>query len=156
MQADHWPWWLGACALSGVAVVHVLVLGRPLGVSGLVERAVRGPDGRSSNLLFLGGLVLGGLLAAWTGGAGSEAAVGSIHIAALSDATLRGLALFGGSVLVGLGTALAGGCTSGHGLVGCARLQPGSLVATASFFGTAVAVSLAWAHLAGSTAGAQP
>ncbi|MFC4150057.1 YeeE/YedE family protein [Micromonospora mangrovi] len=54
-------------------------------------------------------------------------------------------ALFVGGVLVGFGTRLAGGCSSGHGLNGCGRLQPVSLVATAVFFGTAVLVSfLLW------------
>lgn len=53
--------------------------------------------------------------------------------------------LFAGGVLVGFGTRLAGGCSSGHGLYGCGRLRPISLVATAVFFGTAVAVSfLLW------------
>ncbi|MFG3117332.1 YeeE/YedE family protein [Streptomyces sp. NPDC048197] len=53
--------------------------------------------------------------------------------------------LFVGGVLVGFGTRLAGGCSSGHGLNGCGRLRPVSLVATAVFFGTAVAVSfLLW------------
>ncbi|MEV0154237.1 YeeE/YedE thiosulfate transporter family protein [Micromonospora sp. NPDC050686] len=54
-------------------------------------------------------------------------------------------ALFVGGVLVGFGTRLAGGCSSGHGLNGCGRLQPVSIVATAVFFGTAVLVSfLLW------------
>lgn len=53
--------------------------------------------------------------------------------------------LFTGGVLVGFGTRLAGGCSSGHGLNGCGRLDPVSIVATATFFGTAVAVSfLLW------------
>lgn len=53
--------------------------------------------------------------------------------------------LFAGGVLVGFGTRLAGGCSSGHGLSGCGRLRPVSLVATAVFFGTGVAVSfLLW------------
>lgn len=53
--------------------------------------------------------------------------------------------LFLGGLLVGFGTRLAGGCSSGHGLSGCGRLQPASIVATATFFGTAVAVSfLLW------------
>lgn len=51
------------------------------------------------------------------------------------------LLLFGG-FLVGFGTRMSGGCTSGHGLSGCSRLQPGSLVGTAAFFGTAVVTSL--------------
>ena len=54
-------------------------------------------------------------------------------------------ALFIGGVLVGFGTRLAGGCSSGHGLNGCGRLQPVSIVATAIFFGTGVLVSfLLW------------
>ncbi|MCN9244250.1 YeeE/YedE family protein [Streptomyces sp. RY43-2] len=53
--------------------------------------------------------------------------------------------LFLGGVLVGFGTRLAGGCSSGHGLSGCGRLQPVSIVATAVFFGTAAGVSfLLW------------
>ncbi|MGW4821042.1 YeeE/YedE family protein [Streptomyces sp. NPDC004227] len=53
--------------------------------------------------------------------------------------------LFLGGVLVGFGTRLAGGCSSGHGLNGCGRLRPVSIVATAVFFGTAVGVSfLLW------------
>lgn len=53
--------------------------------------------------------------------------------------------LFVGGVMVGFGTRLAGGCSSGHGLSGCGGLRPVSLVATAVFFGTAVAVSfLLW------------
>lgn len=53
--------------------------------------------------------------------------------------------LFVGGVLVGFGTRLAGGCSSGHGLNGCGRLQPVSIIATAVFFGTAVLVSfLLW------------
>lgn len=53
--------------------------------------------------------------------------------------------LFVGGVLVGFGTRLAGGCSSGHGLNGCGRLSPVSLVATATFCATAVVVSfLLW------------
>jgi hypothetical protein len=49
--------------------------------------------------------------------------------------------LFVGGALVGFGTRMAGGCTSGHGLTGCSRLRPTSLIATAVFFGAAVATS---------------
>jgi uncharacterized protein len=51
-------------------------------------------------------------------------------------------ALLGGGLLVGFGTSMAGGCTSGHGLCGAARLQRGSLLATATFFGVGAAVAL--------------
>jgi uncharacterized membrane protein YedE/YeeE len=45
-------------------------------------------------------------------------------------------------VLIGYGAKLAGGCTSGNGLSGTAMLSPGSLVATGSFFATAIVVNL--------------
>jgi uncharacterized membrane protein YedE/YeeE len=50
--------------------------------------------------------------------------------------------LFVGGVMVGFGTRMSGGCSSGHGLTGCSRLHPVSLVATAVFFAAAVVVSL--------------
>ncbi|WP_030955980.1 YeeE/YedE family protein [Streptomyces sp. NRRL S-481] len=62
-----------------------------------------------------------------------------------ADSAIMIAVLFVGGVLVGFGTRLAGGCSSGHGLSGCGRLRPVSIVATAVFFGTAVAVSfLLW------------
>jgi uncharacterized membrane protein YedE/YeeE len=50
--------------------------------------------------------------------------------------------LFVSGLLIGLGAKIAGGCTSGNGLSGNAMLSPASLVATATFFGTAIAVTL--------------
>jgi len=52
------------------------------------------------------------------------------------------ITLFVGGLLVGVGTQMAGGCSSGHGLSGCAQLSVPSFKATAVFFGTAVLVSL--------------
>jgi hypothetical protein len=51
-------------------------------------------------------------------------------------------ALFFGGAMVGFGTQMAGGCTSGHGLSGCARLIPASLISTATFVASAVIISL--------------
>jgi uncharacterized membrane protein YedE/YeeE len=49
--------------------------------------------------------------------------------------------LLGAGVLVGFGTRMAGGCTSGHGLCGVSRLQKGSLLSTVAFFGAGVVTS---------------
>lgn len=57
------------------------------------------------------------------------------------DGPLMWPTLFVGGVMVGIGTRMAGGCSSGHGMSGCSRLQPVSLLATSVFFGTAVVVS---------------
>ena len=55
-------------------------------------------------------------------------------------APMAALAL--GGLLVGFGTRMSGGCTSGHGLCGTSRLQPGSLLATVAFFGAGIGVTL--------------
>ncbi len=50
-------------------------------------------------------------------------------------------ALAAGGLLVGIGASVSGGCSTGHGLSGCSRLQPAGVAATATFFATAVACS---------------
>lgn len=50
--------------------------------------------------------------------------------------------LFVGGLFVGIGTQMAGGCSSGHGLSGCANFSLASVIATVFFFGTAVLVSM--------------
>lgn len=90
---------------------------------------------------------LGGLIAAFTSGRFKlrfDMGQGFRDIVTPSPLTMVAV-LFAGGVLVGFGTRLAGGCSSGHGLSGCGRLRPVSLLATAVFFGTAVVVSfLLW------------
>ncbi|WP_422768800.1 YeeE/YedE thiosulfate transporter family protein [Plantactinospora sp. WMMC1484] len=92
-------------------------------------------------------IFMGGLLAAVTAGRFDlrlDMGDGFRDIVTDSPLQMVGV-LFAGGILVGFGTRLAGGCSSGHGLNGCGRLHPDSLVATAVFFGAAVVVSfLLW------------
>ncbi|MEV6591774.1 YeeE/YedE thiosulfate transporter family protein [Streptomyces acidicola] len=92
-------------------------------------------------------IFLGGFIAAVTSGRFQlryDMGPGFRDLVTANPITMVAL-LFVGGVLVGFGTRLAGGCNSGHGLNGCGRLRPVSIVATAVFFGTAVAVSfLLW------------
>jgi len=101
------------------------------------------PDTAATHLVFLGSLALGGLLSfVLAGGGAPSAALRSASFTALfGSGPLAWAVLLGGGVLVGFGTRMAGGCTSGHGLCGVSRFQPGSLVATAAFFGMGIAVS---------------
>lgn len=102
----------------------------------------------SQSLLFLVGIVLGGTL--WAVVTQPTVAVELVPtglFATLFGEQLQWAALFFGGALVGVGTAMAGGCTSGHGLVGCGRLQIPSLIATACFFGTGIAIAFAVKHL---------
>jgi hypothetical protein len=93
--------------------------------------------------LFLASLFVGGLIAAL--GSGTHritSGLRSAELAALGGSGVGQLALLlAGGAFVGFGTRMAGGCTSGHGLCGVSRFQLGSLVTTAAFFGTGVAVS---------------
>lgn len=104
--------------------------------------APRGSLPRSAHLTFLVMLAVGGALGALVQGSWRlRFDLGAVHEALTGGGALSVVVLLVGGVLVGFGTRMAGGCTSGHGLSGCSRLVPASLVATASFFGTAVAVA---------------
>jgi len=66
----------------------------------------------------------------------------SMHSRIFGDTWEVWLALLFGGMMVGFGTQMAGGCTSGHGLSGCARLIPASLLATLVFMVSAVFLSM--------------
>lgn len=95
--------------------------------------------------VFFASLALGGLVSALL--AGTFEASWTLHGAGFTSTFGRGpgacAALLFGGLLTGFGTRMAGGCTSGHGLCGVSRMQPGSLLATAGFFGAGILVSLA-------------
>jgi uncharacterized membrane protein YedE/YeeE len=169
MNSTYWPWWLGGTALAIVAVLHPLLIGRPLGVSGVLERALArvlggrdestddtssqtppdakpqaAPVRKGSDFLFLAGLILGGALAGW--GNPTVARVAGSGLSPefhriFGQGALGWIVLLVGGALVGFGTRWSGGCTSGHGLSGVGRLHPSSLAATATFFGVAIGVS---------------
>ena len=98
---------------------------------------------------FLLALAAGGLLSRLVGGGQlSGAGLGPEFQRLFGEGPRAVLVLAVGGGLVGLGTSLADGCSTGHGLTGSARLQPGSLLSTASFMASAVAVSLVAGWLA--------
>lgn len=95
------------------------------------------------HVTFLLALMLGGLIAAWSSGQFAlRLDLGATHQSLFGSGWTAWLVLAVGGGLVGFGTQMAGGCTSGHGLSGCSRLVPASLLATGAFFGMAVLVSL--------------
>lgn len=102
-------------------------------------------------VLLLGALTLGGLLSSLTSGTFAwSTTLRSDMFSRITHGSpaLSVLALVGGGALVGFGTRMAGGCTSGHGLCGLSRFQKGSLVSTAGFFGAGIAISFLLARLA--------
>lgn len=115
--------------LIGLSVVALLLAnGRLAGISGIFASAIdrSAPVGdRSWKFAFLAGLVLAGSVAA---------AVSPSAFAFEIERSLPALAAAG--LLVGYGTRLGGGCTSGHGVCGNSRLSLRSMVATMTFIGT--------------------
>lgn len=127
---------VGGLMIGTAGAVLLLANGRIAGISGILGAVL---EGRSlgEGLAFLAGLVGVGALVAL--------AVGTPSIGVTSSAPL----LLAGGLLVGFGTRLGGGCTSGHGVCGIARLSPRSLAATALFMGVAAATVFVMRHLLG-------
>jgi uncharacterized membrane protein YedE/YeeE len=104
--------------------------GRVAGISGILGGLLsRGAGDRSWRLAFLAGLIGAPLLFAASG-----------NLPAEPDMPASWLVIVVAGLLVGFGTRLGGGCTSGHGVCGVARLSPRSLAATAIFLVAAVVV----------------
>jgi len=115
-------------------------LARPISAPKRVQAA--GGLRWTAQLTFLLAMMLGGFLAAIaTGHFEIRFDLGSVHTGLFGTNWHEWMTLLLGGILVGFGTQMGGGCTSGHGLSGVSRLTPASLVATALFFGSAVAVS---------------
>ena len=103
----------------------------------------RSPQGPAMRAAFLAAIVVGAFVASLaTDQFGWRESFGPVFEGFVGTGAGSWLLLLGGGVMVGFGTRMSGGCTSGHGLSGCGRLQPGSLVGTATFLGTAVVFSL--------------
>ena len=116
--------------MTGVAAAIMLIgLGRIAGVSGLAARAVgftQGGAPRSVAIAFILGLPLGALVVALlSGGVPASYPAPALLIVA--------------GLIVGYGTRLGSGCTSGHGVCGVSRLSRRSLTATALFMGSGFA-----------------
>lgn len=117
---------IGGLMIGLAAAIMLLGLGRIAGVSGLTARAIGLTDGgapRGEAAAFVVGLPLGAFLVAQVLGGVS------------ADFPTIGPLILGG-LIVGYGTRLGSGCTSGHGVCGVSRLSPRSLLATAAFMGS--------------------
>lgn len=119
-----WASLAGGLLLGLASALFILFNGRILGISGIVGGLLRPVRGDTAwRLTFLLGLFVAPLL---------YAGVAALP-AARMDAGWGIVALAG--LLVGIGTRVGSGCTSGHGVCGLSRLSPRSLVATLSFMG---------------------
>ncbi|MFC7538111.1 YeeE/YedE family protein [Sphingomonas sp. GCM10030256] len=132
---------IGGGLLIGTAAALLLLLtGRIAGVSGMVATATRmGAGGTpwSAATAFLVGLPIGAVLIALL--------VRTPEVMVTSSVPL----LIVAGLLVGFGTRLGNGCTSGHGVCGMARLSPRSIAATATFMASAASTVFILRHVIG-------
>ena len=115
---------MGGVLIGLAAATMLLGLGRIAGVSGMAARATGIADSgapRNIAIAFVIGLPLGAFLVARL--------FGEVQVSFPTSL----LPLIAGGLLVGFGTRLGSGCTSGHGVCGLSRLSPRSMVATALF-----------------------
>ena len=125
--------------LIGISAVLLLATtGRIAGISGILASLLPPKPASDTGwrLAFLGGLVSAPVFLQWstgTSGLGPPAVNMSMLVAA--------------GLLVGFGTVLGGGCTSGHGICGIARLSPRSFAAVAIFMACAVGVVFVVRHV---------
>jgi uncharacterized membrane protein YedE/YeeE len=124
-------------ALIGLAAVLLMLLnGRIAGVSGILGSALVRERDSGWRVAFLAGLIAAPLL---------MGALGDPLPAPRLPASWA--VVIAGGLLVGFGTRLGGGCTSGHGVCGMARLSPRSIAATCMFMATAMVVVAVMRHV---------
>jgi uncharacterized protein len=129
---------IGGALIGLSAVLLMLLAGRIAGISGIVGESLNPGSDKGWRLAFLAGLVAVPLLAALFG----------FPAVAPSMPNSLGLIVVSG-LLVGFGTRIASGCTSGHGICGIARVSPRSLAATAIFMASAIVVVFLTRHVVG-------
>lgn len=125
------PGLLGGLLIGLAAVLLLWSNGRIAGISGILNGAVSpGTVDRAWRWVFLLGLLAGGFAYQWLAGAGL---LGE-HFTTIAPRTnMPTWLLLLGGLIVGFGTRMGGGCTSGHGVCGMARFSLRSVVATCTF-----------------------
>ncbi|WP_423251918.1 YeeE/YedE family protein [Vibrio alginolyticus] len=122
------PWMslLGGIIVGVSAITLMLFTGKTAGISGILNGAVESAD-RVWRIVFLIAMVLGGVFAVYVlGGHVPDQYSGSLIL------------VIAAGLLVGVGTRIGNGCTSGHGICGIGRFSIRSVVATCTFMATAM------------------
>lgn len=140
------PWFVVGPGLGLLVVGLYAIANKPLGATGAylqtMSLVVKRQSSEPWRVAYFGGLFLGAVLAtSLRDGAAFQFGLG---YGALGDAfPVSGLIaiLLGAGFLMGFGGRWMGGCTSGHGLCGVSALAVGSVLATVTFFSTAVATT---------------
>jgi uncharacterized membrane protein YedE/YeeE len=117
---------VGGLLIGVTATIYLLTIGKVIGISGILSQLLFNKE-RFLPFLFIAGLIIGG------------SAYGILTEQTVAFPENRSpLLLIISGLLVGYGTRLGGGCTSGHGVCGISRLSPRSITATLIFMLTAI------------------
>jgi uncharacterized protein len=128
MAEFNWIAGLLGGVLIGISATVLLALnGRIAGVSGIVQRAIVAPRSDLWRWYFLGGMLIGGLI--------YESLIATRPT---PRSLIAPIAILVGGFLVGFGTSMSNGCTSGHGVCGLGRLSLRSWVAVGIFLSSAI------------------
>ncbi len=132
---------IGGILIGLSAVILMAGIGRIAGISGIFASFITGSwsGANAWRGIFIAGLLLGTVLAAVFGLVDADAIAFPGNL----------LTTIVGGLLIGAGTALGTGCTSGHGICGNARLSPRSMVSTAVFMAAAIATVYVLRHVIG-------
>ena len=130
---------IGGVLIGLSAVLLMLLTGRIAGISGIFSGLLnlRGED-KSWRIAFIAGLILAPIIAGWIG-----------YGRAPPTLPENWVIIVAAGLLVGFGTRLGGGCTSGHGICGIGRLSMRSVTATIVFMVTAVITVAITHHVVG-------
>ena len=125
------PAFVGGVIIGLAVVLFFVGNGRLAGVSGIANNFLTSKKNRIDNLLFLIGLVIGPII--------FSIFINNQIPFLITDSFP--LIVFGG-LLVGIGTRVSGGCTSGHGICGIGRFSLRSIIATITFISTGIVTVL--------------
>ena len=117
---------VGGSLIGFAAFLFFAFNGRMAGVSSIASRSIINNKNRFDNILFLSGLIIGPVIYSLSGKSIESVLTNSFPL------------LIAGGLLVGFGTKLGNGCTSGHGVCGISRFSIRSIVATIAFITTGV------------------
>lgn len=130
---------LGGVLIGASASALLLLEGRVAGISGIVGGLFTPKAGDIGwRLAFLGGLVLAGI-------GGTLLAPSTVAVEVIRAPWMLMVA----GLLVGIGTRLGNGCTSGHGVCGLSRMSPRSLASVVTFMAVGAAVAVAVGQIGG-------
>ena len=130
---------IGGALIGLAAVMLMLLAGRVAGIAGITAGILGiGSIDRAWRIAFIAGLILAPIAAMLAG-----------YAVPIPQMPASWFVVIAAGLLVGFGSRLGGGCTSGHGICGFSRLSKRSIAATAIFIGTAVVTVALMRHVIG-------